>query len=133
MLSRWQRPWRLLRSLVSWPHESKWVNLGGGHHITKPGYDLALLEKTIHHLQDTYEVEVYLEPGEAIALNAGYLYTQVLDIIDNTMPILILMHRQPATCPMCWKCRDIRHCRGPLEPGEKQYGLPARRQNLSGW
>ena len=102
-------------------HESKWVNLGGGHHITKPGYDLALLEKTIHHLQDTYEVEVYLEPGEAIALNAGYLYTQVLDIIDNTMPILILDASAACHMPDVLEMPYRPPLRGAAEPGEKQY------------
>ena len=102
-------------------HEAKWVNLGGGHHITKPGYDLALLEKTIHHLQDTYEVEVYLEPGEAIALNAGYLYTQVLDIIDNTMPILILDASAACHMPDVLEMPYRPPLQGAAEPGEKQY------------
>ena len=102
-------------------HEAKWVNLGGGHHITKPGYDLALLEKTIHHLQDTYEVEVYLEPGEAIALNAGYLYTQVLDIIDNTMPILILDASAACHMPDVLEMPYRPPLQGAAEPGVKQY------------
>ena len=102
-------------------HEAKWVNLGGGHHITKPGYDLALLEKTIHHLQDTYEVEVYLEPGEAIALNAGYLYTQVLDIIDNTMPILILDASAACHMPDVLEMPYRPPLQGAAEPGGKQY------------
>ena len=75
-------------SFGTYLREAKWVNLGGGHHITKPGYNLPLLEKTICHLRDTYDVQVYLEPGEAIALDAGYLYTRVMDIVDNTLPIL---------------------------------------------
>ncbi len=61
----------------------KWLNMGGGHHITKSDYDMDLLKKCILHMKDTYRLEIYLEPGEAVALNAGYLYTSVLDIIKN--------------------------------------------------
>lgn len=68
----------------------KWLNLGGGHHITRPGYDLAALEKLILYIRRTYGVEVYLEPGEAIALNAGSLITTVLDVVPADMPVLIL-------------------------------------------
>ena len=68
----------------------KWVNFGGGHHITRENYDLSLLEKTIIDFQRKYDVTVYLEPGEAIALNAGYLITEVLEIVKNGMNIAIL-------------------------------------------
>ena len=61
----------------------KWVNFGGGHHVTRPGYDLATLEQCICQVQQTYGVQVYLEPGEAWALNAGYLITTVLDTLQN--------------------------------------------------
>ncbi len=61
----------------------KWLNMGGGHHITQAGYDLEDLEKTITYAQNTWGVEVYLEPGEAVALNAGYLVSRVLDVIEN--------------------------------------------------
>ena len=61
----------------------KWLNMGGGHHITRPGYDIAGLEQCILYAQEKWNVEVYLEPGEAVALNAGYLVTQVLDVITN--------------------------------------------------
>ena len=61
----------------------KWVNFGGGHHVTRPGYDLATLEQCICQVQQTYGVQVYLEPGEAWALNAGYLVTTVLDTLQN--------------------------------------------------
>lgn len=71
-------------------HRMKWVNLGGGHHITKPGYDIRLLERLITHVQETYDVQVYLEPGEAIALNAGYLVTEVMDLVENGLHIAIL-------------------------------------------
>lgn len=71
-------------------HGMKWVNFGGGHHITRPDYDRELLKKCIRHMQETYGVEVYLEPGEAVALNAGILLTEVLEIVDNGMKIAIL-------------------------------------------
>ena len=61
----------------------KWLNFGGGHHITRPDYDLATLEKCITGTQEKYGVQVYLEPGEAWALNAGYLVTTVLDTLQN--------------------------------------------------
>ncbi len=58
----------------------KWINFGGGHHITKDGYDITALIKCIKRFREKYGVEVFLEPGEAIALNAGSLVTQVIDI-----------------------------------------------------
>ncbi|MBO5279018.1 MAG: carboxynorspermidine decarboxylase [Lachnospiraceae bacterium] len=61
----------------------KWLNMGGGHHITRPGYDLSKLEQCILTARRKWNVEVYLEPGEACALNAGYLVCRVLDIIQN--------------------------------------------------
>lgn len=61
----------------------KWINFGGGHHITRVDYDIRLLEDCIRHIQDTYHVQVYLEPGEAVVLNAGFLVTKVLDTFDN--------------------------------------------------
>ena len=61
----------------------QWLNFGGGHHITRPGYDLPTLERCITKTQTKYGVQVYLEPGEAWALNAGYLVTTVLDTLRN--------------------------------------------------
>ena len=61
----------------------KWLNMGGGHHITRPGYDIARLEKCILSARDKWKLEIYLEPGEAVALNAGYLATRVMDIVQN--------------------------------------------------
>ena len=68
----------------------KWLNLGGGHHITRADYDVQALIGLVKYIRSTYGVEVYLEPGEAVALNAGYLLTEVLDIVHNGMDILIL-------------------------------------------
>ena len=61
----------------------KWLNLGGGHHITRPGYDIARLEKCIEAAKEEWKVDIYLEPGEAWALNAGFFLTTVLDVLQN--------------------------------------------------
>lgn len=73
-----------------WLKGLKWINLGGGHHITREGYDISLLERVIKGLQDDYGLNVYLEPGEAIALNAGELLTKVMTFVDNGKRIAIL-------------------------------------------
>lgn len=67
-----------------------WINLGGGHHITREGYQFERLEACCKKLQDQYGLTVYLEPGEAIVWEAGYFITTVLDIVENGMPIAIL-------------------------------------------
>ena len=69
-------------------HGMKWLNFGGGHHITREGYDVSLLKRLIRHVQDTYDVAVYLEPGEAVALNAGFLVAEVLDVQTDGNVIL---------------------------------------------
>lgn len=68
----------------------KWLNLGGGHHITRDDYDLETLIDSILSLKEKYSLDIYLEPGEAIALNTGFLVAKVLDIVDNGMKIAIL-------------------------------------------
>ena len=100
----------------------RWLNLGGGHHITREDYDRERLIRLIRHLKDTYGTEVYLEPGEAVVLNAGYLVTEVLEIVKNNgMEIAIL--DTSAACHM----PDVLEMpyRPPLkdagEPGEKPY------------
>lgn len=106
---------------VPYLRQIKWLNMGGGHHITREDYDLALLEECIRHMQKTYGVQVYLEPGEAVALNAGYFITEVLDKVKNGMEILIL--DGSAACHM----PDVLEMpyRPPLKesgkPGEKLY------------
>ena len=74
----------------------KWLNFGGGHHITRPGYDLATLERCITETQKKYGVQVYLEPGEAWALNAGYLVTSVLDTLQNGETSLAILDMSAA-------------------------------------
>lgn len=68
----------------------KWINFGGGHHITRSDYNVETLIECIDYIQNKYDVTVYLEPGEAVALNAGYLLTSVLDIVHNSMDIAII-------------------------------------------
>jgi len=104
-----------------WLPQMEWINFGGGHHITREDYDIATLETCIKKMQDQYNLEVYLEPGEAVALNAGYLITSVLDLHENGMEIAIL--DTSATCHM----PDVLEMpyRPPLydsgEPGEKSF------------
>lgn len=71
-------------------HQCRWVNFGGGHHITRPDYDTDLLCELIIKFKNKYNVQVYLEPGEAVALNAGFLVSTVLDVVHNGMMIAIL-------------------------------------------
>lgn len=104
-----------------WLPQMKWLNLGGGHHITRADYDITTLEQCIIRLQKKYDLQVYLEPGEAVALNTGFLVTSVLDTIKNGMDIAIL--DASAACHM----PDVLEMpyRPPLldsgMPGEKAY------------
>ncbi|KNZ42623.1 carboxynorspermidine decarboxylase [Acetobacterium bakii] len=68
----------------------KWLNFGGGHHITRPDYDIEKLISSITRMQKKYDLRIYLEPGEAVALNTGFLVATVLDIVDNDIEIAIL-------------------------------------------
>lgn len=77
----------------------KWLNMGGGHHITKPDYDIATLEKLLIYAREKWGVQVYLEPGEAVALNAGYFMTRILDIVENNS-IKIAILDSSAACHM---------------------------------
>jgi carboxynorspermidine decarboxylase len=108
------------RSFGKYLHEIKWLNLGGGHHITKSNYDIEALKKLICRIQDTYQVQVYLEPGEAVALDAGYFITEVMDIVENDNPILIL--DGSAACHM----PDVLEM--PYRPPLKNSGLPGEKK-----
>lgn len=79
--------------------QMKWLNMGGGHHITRPDYNLDLLEACIRRAQQAWGVTVYLEPGEACALNAGYLVTRVLDTLQNGETTLAILDAS-AACHM---------------------------------
>ncbi len=67
-----------------------WINFGGGHHITRSDYDVEALIRIIKAFKVKYKLEVYLEPGEAIALNTGVLVSSVEDVFHNDMDIAIL-------------------------------------------
>lgn len=74
----------------SYLHGMTWLNMGGGHHITREDYDLPRLKRVIRHFQEEYGVQVYLEPGEAVVLHAGTLQASVLEVVENGMQIAIL-------------------------------------------
>jgi carboxynorspermidine decarboxylase len=96
--------------------QMKWLNLGGGHHITKKSYDRDRLIRLVKGLKEDYPLNIYLEPGEAVALNAGYLVTEVMDVVDNDKQILIL--DASAACHM----PDVLEM--PYRPPLKDSGLP---------
>lgn len=104
-----------------WLPQMKWLNLGGGHHITRADYDRERLVRIIRRLREKYQLEVYLEPGEAVVLNAGDLVASVMEIVHNNMEIAIL--DTSAACHM----PDVLEMpyRPPVQksgnPGEKQY------------
>jgi carboxynorspermidine decarboxylase len=71
-------------------YNMEWINFGGGHHITREDYDVEKLIEIIKYINQKYDLKVYLEPGEAVALNTGYLVSSVVDIIENDIDIAIL-------------------------------------------
>ena len=99
----------------------KWLNFGGGHHITRPDYDIPLLERCIRRMQERYGVTVYLEPGEAVALNAGYLDTTVLDIVENGIRIAILDTSAACHMPDVLEMPYRPPLEGAGEPGKGAY------------
>ena len=101
--------------------QMKWLNLGGGHHITRQDYQIDSLKKLIGSIKEKYEVEVYLEPGEAVALNAGYLVTEVMDIVKNGMEILILDASAACHMPDVLEMPYRPPLQNGYQPGEKPY------------
>ena len=94
-----QRTWAALEpKIADILPRLKWLNLGGGHHITQPDYDRDGLIAFIRGLRTRFGVEVYLEPGEAVAINSGILVGEILDVTENTMPLAIT--DISATCHM---------------------------------
>lgn len=96
-----------------------WLNMGGGHHITREDYDLDLLESCIRRMQETYGLHIYLEPGEAIAFHAGYLVTEVMEVVENGIKALIL--DASAACHM----PDVLEM--PYRPPLKDSGMPGEK------
>ena len=100
----------------------KWVNFGGGHHITKKGYDIGLLVKTLRDFRRRHpNLEVYLEPGEAIALNAGTLVTSVREVFDYGVPIAILDVSAECHMPDVIEMPYRPPLKGAGKPGERRY------------
>ena len=103
-------------------HTMEWANFGGGHHITRPDYDVEHLCSLITDFKDKYDVKVYLEPGEAVALNAGVFVSSVLDIIQQGVINIAIMDcsastHLPDVLEMPYRPVII----GGGEPGEKNY------------
>ncbi len=99
----------------------EWVNFGGGHHITRPGYDVDQLVSLIRRFSERYGVQVYLEPGEAVALDAGVLLASVLDIVDGPRPVAILDVSATAHMPDVLEMPYRPKIEGAFEPNEKPY------------
>lgn len=109
----------------------KWINFGGGHHITRDGYDIPRLERCIKRMQDKYGLTVYLEPGEAVALNAGFLTTTVLEIqlpavygtegLPDGFRTVILDTSAACHMPDVLEMPYRPPLRGSGQPGEKAY------------
>ncbi|GKT08105.1 carboxynorspermidine decarboxylase [Desulforhabdus sp. TSK] len=99
----------------------QWVNFGGGHHITRQDYDVDLLCRLIDDFKRRYPVEVYLEPGEAIALNTGVLVASVLDIVHNGMDIAILDTSAAAHMPDVLEMPYRPEIDGAGKPGDYPY------------
>ena len=105
----------------SYIKQMKWLNFGGGHHITRSDYDIDTLIRCIQFAQDTYGVQVYLEPGEAVALNTGYLVSTVLDTIENGMHLAILDTSAACHMPDVLEMPYRPHIIGAGLPNEKMY------------
>ncbi len=99
----------------------KWINFGGGHHITRKGYDIEKLISLINNFKEKYSVEVYLEPGEAIGWETGTLITTVLDIVHNGIDIAILDSSAEAHMPDTIIMPYRAEVRGAGRAGEKAY------------
>jgi carboxynorspermidine decarboxylase len=101
------------KKFAQWLPQLAWLNFGGGHHITRPGYDIEALITCIQSVSKKYQLQVYLEPGEAVALGSGILTAEVLDITFNELPQAILdtsaTCHMPDTLEMPYRA-DIREC-----------------------
>lgn len=99
----------------------QWVNFGGGHHITRPDYDVERLVRVLRAFRAKWNVPVYLEPGEAVALGAGVLVAQVMDTFHNGMDIAILDTSATAHMPDVLEMPYRPIIVGAGEPGEKAH------------
>ncbi len=116
------RTWAAVeRSLGSELQGLKWINLGGGHHITRDDYDRAELVNLIKMIKQRYQTEIYLEPGEAWALNTGYLVTTVLDVHRNRGDLAILDTSASCHMPDVLEMPYRPEIIGAAEAGEKDH------------
>lgn len=99
----------------------EWVNFGGGHHITRSDYDTDLLCRLVEDFRKKYDVEVYLEPGEAAVLNTGFLVSSVLDIIEDETDIAILDTSAATHMPDVLEMPYRPEIEGAGKPGEYKY------------
>jgi carboxynorspermidine decarboxylase len=99
----------------------KWLNLGGGHHITREGYDLDGLVELVKYFKGKYDLEVYLEPGEAIAIGTGILVAEVLDVVHNGMDIAILDVSATCHMPDILEMPYRPEIHGGFDPGVKSH------------
>lgn len=102
-------------------HRLRWLNLGGGHHITREDYDRERLIRLILKIREQYGVEVYLEPGEAVVLNAGFLVSSVLETLENGICLAILDTSAACHMPDVLEMPYKPPIQGGGEPGEKQF------------
>lgn len=103
------------------PH-MKWINFGGGHHITRPDYDVDLLCNLVNGFRKRWGTEtIYLEPGEAVALNTGFLVSTVLDVVHNDMDIAILDASAAAHMPDVLEMPYRPNIIDARQPDEKKY------------
>lgn len=100
----------------------KWLNFGGGHHITRPGYNVDLLCDCVMKVQEKYGVQVYLEPGEAVALNAGYFMVTVLDVIEADVPIALVDASAACHTPDVLEMPYTPHIGAVLRPAQEGEG-----------
>lgn len=98
-----------------------YVNFGGGHHITREGYDIDLLIAIVSRFQERWGTQVYLEPGEAVALNSGYLVATVLDVVAADLPVAIIDASVPAHMPDVLEMPYRPHIVGSGLPGEHPW------------
>lgn len=102
-------------------YNMKWVNFGGGHHITRDDYNVELLIKCVKYISEKYNVQVYLEPGEAVALNAGFLVSEVMDIGKNGMNFAIVDTSAACHMPDVLEMPYRPMIVGSGQPDEKSY------------
>ncbi len=126
-----ERTWRAVeKGFAHVLPQMRWINLGGGHHITRPDYDIELLEGIIKEIKNKYRgIEVYLEPGEAVALGCGVLQSRILDIVGRQgagrLPVAILdcsaTAHMPDVLEMPYRPQLFSHGRWAKEAGQYQH------------